>query len=139
MLTNVRKLPLALLALIFGLNVIADNMPQPGLYDIEVRMQLGPNMPPQVHNEQKCITKDEFSDDPKTFMGQQPPGGPECKPVKYEIGNGKIDLEIQCSGITMVGTGTYSAQHFEMTNKMQGALQGLDISVTATGTYKGDC
>ena len=70
----------------------------------------------------------------------------KCQMHNYRIGGGKISLELSCSmadaiEASVMGTGSYREDGFELTNRMTMKSHGLELKMESqiVGKRIGDC
>ena len=118
--------------------------PASGLYEITVTMDSA-NMPLPARNSTttQCIATEDFSTDPKAFMGEQKDSG--CEIDDYEIGDGQMHMTMTCDNqggkMTMVTQGSYTDDSFSSTTEMEMAAgtMTMKMSSTSQGRRIGDC
>ena len=131
------------LFLALSLGAWADT-PFSGLYEITVTMD-STNMPLPVGNNTttQCIEGEDFSTDPKAFMGDQKDSG--CEIDDYEIGDGQMRMTMTCDNpggkMTMVTQGSYTDESFSTTTEMVMVAGAMTMKMTSTsqGRRIGDC
>ena len=104
-------------------NAVADTSLTPGLYEtrVEATTKMGDmQLPPNIQTSSNCITAEDIANGPPDML---PDDGQSCETLKYEFGDGKIEMEMVCQiqggEGRMVGTGTYTSDSFQMQNKMK--------------------
>ncbi|NOX50938.1 MAG: DUF3617 family protein [Gammaproteobacteria bacterium] len=143
------RLTTSLLAMIvtFAISNLAwgDTKPKGGLYDIVVNIENSALPVPRTTSSQECITKGEFELGPNEFLDEQQPQQ-DCAMIEYSYENGEITMNMECvipeaGKVVILGSGSYTATGFEMTNKMKMSISGMDMQMTTTakGTRIGDC
>ena len=139
-----RSLLLSSLLLFVAFGVSASDTITPGLYKSTIRMEMTMGtmkMPERTMEREECITAEDVASGPPI----PEPDEADCEVLKYEFGGGKIAMEMSCSMQggqgRMVGTGTYTANSFEMQNhfKMQAAGVQMEMKSFVTAHRVKDC
>ena len=134
--------------LLFGLfagNVLASDLPTPGLYEVTMEMESDMPMPVGPQTLTECYTQQAFEQDPRAFLGAQDGSGDNCQIADYSMADGEMFMDMLCDTaagqMTMVSRGTYDATSFSFRSEMQIMAQGTTMKMTATnqGTRVGDC
>ena len=119
--------------------------PASGLYEITVKIENPMLGLSRTQSSKECITQEQFADGPDAFLNQEQRES-ECSIDNYSMANGRIEMSMQCvipggGKASMTGTGTYNADGFTMTNKMQMEAAGMkmDMQTVAVGKRVGDC
>ena len=124
----------------------AEDTLTPGLYqtNVKVEAKMGDMQLPTRDRQQKdCITAEDIANGPPVAMPDD--SSSECQVQEYEMGGGQFSMRMSCTVQggegTMVGSGTYTDDSFEMTNEMNVSMQGINMRMTSKSTGKriGSC
>ena len=120
-----------------GVAFAADTI-NPGLYKITVTMDSPQGS--QTRTSESCLTEEDVTRGPNPMADQ---AGDECKLVRYDLGGGKLSMEMRCSGgpsgeSVILGEGEYDDDSFNMVNKMTVKVPNLDVEMNMTTTSVGE-
>lgn len=117
----------------------------PGLYEINVSIENPTIGLSRKQTVKECITAEEFENGPRAFMSQQQQES-GCTMQNYSIENGTITMNMSCEipgggKAEVKGTGKYTSDTFQMTNKMIMEAAGIKMEMLTTTEAKrtGDC
>ncbi len=122
-----------------------DTKPKAGLYDVVVNIENSALPVPRTTHSQECITQGAFESGPDAFLDKQQ-SQQDCTMIDYSYENGEITMNMECvipgaGKVVILGSGSYTATGFEMTNRMEMSISGMEMQMTTTakGTRSGDC
>lgn len=116
----------------------------PGLYETTVNTEVKMGtmvLPPNTARQTTCITAEDVANGPPLPK----PDDADCEVQKYDIGNGKLNMELVCSMQggegRMIGTGSYTNDSYEMNNLFKMKTQGMEMEMksVAQGRRIKDC
>ncbi len=141
------KTPLVLLLL--SLVAVTANSsspePEPGLYRVTVDVH-GQGLPSGMVQEavEQCVTKEDLAADPTSLLGENA-GMEGCTITKNEWGNGKIEMQMECSiegtEATAISLGSYNASRYELKTVMTINFgdTSVEMETSVSAERIGDC
>lgn len=136
---------IVLLCLLVPVAAVASDTITPGLYRTTVTMEMtmgDMKMPPRTEERDECLTAEDVEAGPNSWM---PDNDDSCEMLKYEFGGGKLAIEMVCrmeeGEGTMVSTGTYTDDSYEMNSRMTMSAQGMQMETNSrvVGQRVSDC
>ena len=135
---------LTVLLALLSVTALAADLPQPGLYKVTAKISSEQMPIGGTHASEECLKENQFLQDPEAWMSEQP--GQDCEVVEYDVADGKIKMVLSCTitqggKASIVGTGTYTNNSFQMNNKMIMNASGMDMEINTaiSGEHQGGC